>query len=95
LGIFAISSLYCVDIVFVPFETENMIRNFNLLKITMKQIIPLLIACAIFFAWLFRWDMATVSNGSDRWGGAYLLDRWTGAAFVLHGANKIEVKPEK
>lgn len=62
----------------------------------MKRLIFSLAALAVVLvAWLFRWDIATVSNGMERWGGAYMLDRWTGSVYVLHGANKVEVTQGK
>lgn len=53
-----------------------------------------IILAAIFVAWLFRWDVVAVPRG-DAFGMAYMVNRWTGSVYVLHGVRRVEVTIEK
>lgn len=60
----------------------------------MKYMVPLAVAVAIAFGWATRWDITPIPNG-DGPGRAYLLNRWTGAIYILNGADQYEVSKEK
>lgn len=60
----------------------------------MKPLIFSLAVAVLFLAWFFRWDITPIANG-DRWGGAYMLNRFTGDVYVLHGTNKLDVTTGK
>lgn len=55
-------------------------------------IIPVLCLLLVLVAWFFRWETVPVSNGGG-FGGAYMVNRWTGGAYLLHGMQKSPVKP--
>lgn len=56
-------------------------------------IAALVVACGA-LAWAFRWDVTPVSNG-DRAGSAVMVNRWTGAVYIVWGRKLVEVLPEK
>lgn len=53
-----------------------------------------IILAAILVAWFFRWDVVAVPRG-DAIGVAYMINKWTGSVYMLHGSNIIEVRPTK
>lgn len=57
-----------------------------------KFILP--VAATILVAWFFRWDITPVARG-DGLGVAYMVNRWTGSVYMLHGVNRIEVTQGK
>lgn len=44
--------------------------------------------------WLFRWETIPISNG-DSTGGLYILNRWTGALYVVYQDQRLVVKEFK
>ena len=40
--------------------------------------------------WFYRWDVTPAAAGI----GGYMVNRWTGTVYVLHGAKIIKVKAE-
>ena len=46
---------------------------------------------ALSFGWFFRWETIPISNGNA--GGAlYMLNRWTGALYVVYQDERLVVK---
>ena len=58
------------------------------------EIISVVLLVLAALAWFFRWEVVPITNSEGR-GSAYVINRWTGAVFVLVNTTKIEVNMDK
>lgn len=56
----------------------------------MKTMLIATVACALFFAWFFRWEIVAAPTTDNA--TAYVLDRWTGTVMVLSNGVRLPVR---
>lgn len=59
-----------------------------------KKTMYLIAAAALFFAWLFRFDIVAAGSG-DHYPMAYRLDRWTGNLMLASPAGNVKIEAYK
>lgn len=56
-----------------------------------RTVLAIVVTVLLAGAWFFRWAVTPINHG-DSMGGAYMLNRWTGALYYVRFDEQTEVK---